>query len=91
MDRLDKLKITINTAINIVRIDPKAVVIEAFAHQHSIAADSIIVAGNAVADTALADDLAAAGLTVQAIGDCTGLGLIAKATHSAAEAVNNIE
>lgn len=90
MDRLDKLKITINTAINIVRIDPKAVVIEAFAHQHSIAADSIIVAGHALADTALADELTAAGLAVQAIGDCTGLGLIAKATHSAAEAVNNI-
>jgi hypothetical protein len=34
--------------------------------------------------------LQAAGLPVQCIGDCTGLGLIVKATTTAAEAVARI-
>ena len=90
MDRLDKLKITINTAVDIVRIESNAVVIATAGGERAITGESIIVAGFASADTNLADTLKAAGLPVQAIGDSTGLGLIAKATHSAAEAINQI-
>lgn len=90
MDRLDKLKVTINTSITILRIESKAVIIATSGRERAIKADSIIVAGHAVVNTTLTDSLKEAGLPVQAIGDCAGLGLIAKATHTAAEAVNNL-
>jgi hypothetical protein len=50
----------------------------------------VIVAGAAVGDTRLADELESAGINVQAIGDATGLGLIVKATTTAAEAVASL-
>jgi 2,4-dienoyl-CoA reductase (NADPH2) len=87
MDRLDRLRVTVNTAVEIVRIEQRAVLIASGSLQRRITGDTIIVAGHPVADTRLADDLAAAGMRVQAIGDCTGQGLIARATRSAAEAV----
>lgn len=90
MDRLDKLKVTINTSVTILRIESKAVIIAMTGPERAIKADSIIVAGHATVNTTLTDSLKEAGLPVQAIGDCTGLGLIAKATHTAAEAVNNL-
>jgi 2,4-dienoyl-CoA reductase (NADPH2) len=90
MDRLDRLRVTVNTGVEILRIEQRAVVIASGSLQRRIAADTVIVAGNPVSDTRLADDLAAAGLRVQAIGDCTGQGLIAGATRSAAEAVAGI-
>ena len=90
MNRLDQLKITINTSVTILRIETKAVIIAAGGLERIINGDTIIVAGRAAANTALTDRLKEAGLPVQAIGDCTGLGLIAKATHTAAEAVNNL-
>jgi len=90
MNRLDQLKITINTSVTILRIETKAVIIAAGGLERTINGDTIIVAGRVAANTALTDSLKEAGLPVQAIGDCTGLGLIAKATHTAAEAVNNL-
>ncbi len=90
MDRLDHLRITVNTAVSIQRIDAAAVIIAVRGHEHAIPCDSVIVAGEPIADTTFADALQAAGLPVQCIGDCTGLGLIVKATTSAAEAVARI-
>ncbi len=108
MDRFDKLKITLNSSVDIVRIEKSAVVIEvngataingAAALNDDIAindaerrihGDSIIVAGNVVANTVLADELENAGMVTYAIGDCTGLGLIAKAVRTAAEAVSQL-
>ncbi len=87
MDRLDRLRVTVNTAVEIVRIEQRAVVIASDSLQRRISGDTIIVAGHPVADNRLAEDLAAAGLRVQAIGDCAGQALIARATRSAAEAV----
>ena len=90
MDRLDHLHITVNTAVSIQRIEVAAVVIAARGREHSIRCDSVIVAGEPAGDVAFAEALQAAGLPVQSIGDCTGLGLIVKATTTAAEAVANI-
>jgi 2,4-dienoyl-CoA reductase (NADPH2) len=53
-------------------------------------ADTVIVAGSPVADTALHDRLTAAGLSAHAIGDCTGLGLIVKAVYEGAELANRL-
>jgi 2,4-dienoyl-CoA reductase (NADPH2) len=87
MDRLDKLRVTVNTAVNVVRIEKGAVVIEAGGGERRIAGDTIIVTGSPVKDARLADELAAAGISVRAIGDAAGPGLIVNATRSAAEAL----
>ncbi len=87
MDRLDQLKVTVNTSVDVVRIEKGAVVIAVGGSERQIRGDSIIVAGNPAAKKSFAEELAAMGLDVYSIGDSTGLGLIAGATSSAAEAV----
>jgi 2,4-dienoyl-CoA reductase (NADPH2) len=87
MDRLDRLRVTVNTCVNIEAITGQAVDIEANGVRRQVRADTVIVAGTPVADTRFADELVARGVTVQSIGDSTGLGLIVKATRTAAEAV----
>lgn len=91
MDRLDRLHITVNTRVDILRIESRAVLIRSSnGTERRIAADTVIIAGHPTKSTALADQLAAAGLRVKAIGDCTGLGLIAGATRDALEAVADL-
>ncbi len=90
MDALDHLRITVNTAVSVQRIEAAAVIIAARGREHAIPCDSVIVTGEPVADTTFADALQAAGIAAQSIGDCTGLGLIVKATTTAAEAVARI-
>ncbi|MDZ7784841.1 MAG: FAD-dependent oxidoreductase [Halioglobus sp.] len=87
MDRLDTLRVTVNTGVDVLRVEGEAVVIEVAGRERRVRGDTVLVAGDPVADTSFADALGDAGLEVQAIGDCTGLGLIAGATASAAEAV----
>jgi len=53
-------------------------------------ADHVIVAKGAAGDTGLAGELRAAGFSVHAIGDCTGIGYIEGAIRSAAEAAARI-
>jgi 2,4-dienoyl-CoA reductase (NADPH2) len=83
MDRLDRLGVIVNTAVDVTRIEPEVVVVAGGA---SIAADSVILAGEVVADTALADALKDRVPVVHAVGDCTGLGLIRKAVEEGARA-----
>jgi 2,4-dienoyl-CoA reductase (NADPH2) len=91
MDRLDALQVTLNTRVKILRIESGSVVIQsANGTERKIPADHIIIAGEPRADTSLAERLADAGFAVEAIGDCTGPGLIAGATRSAAEAVARV-
>jgi 2,4-dienoyl-CoA reductase (NADPH2) len=88
MDRLDALRVTLNTRVEIVRIESAGVWIRSSnATERLIRANSVIIAGEPVADTSLVAQFAATGLRVQGIGDCTGLGLIAGATRDAADAV----
>lgn len=90
MDRLDQLRVSVNTAVEIIRIERQAVIITVGGTERSIKGDTIVVAGRPVPDVSLADALTAAGLRVLPVGDCTGLGLIARATRSAAEAIAQI-
>ena len=88
MDRLDSLNVTVNTRVKFLAIEESGVRILASAgHQRQVSADTVIIAGNVLPDTGLAEQLEAGGHTVYRVGDCTGLGLIAKATRTAAEAV----
>ena len=91
MDRLDKLHITLNTRVEIIRIEAGGVRIRsANATERLITSNHVVVAGNPIADTTLADQLSELEFNVKAIGDCTGLGLIAGATRDALEAVTSL-
>ncbi len=88
MDRLDALKVTVNTRVLIQSIDSRGVNIQSGnGTQKLILADTVIVAGKPTANAALHSALQAAGTPCTAIGDCTGLGLIAGATRDAADAI----
>ena len=91
MDRLDRLKVTVNTAIRVREIRSNGLVLQSVTGcDKLLAADQVIIAGEAQADTGLADALSGAGWPAVAIGDCSGLGLIAGATRDAADAVARI-
>ena len=88
MDRLDRLAVTVNAGIRIAAIEAAGVRIRVDGGlERLVAADTVIVAGHVLPDTRLADELERHGQRVYRVGDCTGLGLIAKATRTAAEAV----
>jgi 2,4-dienoyl-CoA reductase-like NADH-dependent reductase (Old Yellow Enzyme family) len=53
------------------------------ADEVTIAADTVVVAGDVRPDSSLADELRAAGLEVHVIGDATGIGYIEGAIHAA--------
>lgn len=89
MDRLDRLGVTVHVRAAVERITRSAVVFTpAGGTVRQLAADSVVLAGTVEPDTALFDDLVAAmpGVEVHAAGDCTGLGLIRKATEEGARA-----
>jgi 2,4-dienoyl-CoA reductase (NADPH2) len=89
MDRLDHLGVTVHVRAKVTRIDPSGVLFTpAGGTSRHLPADSVIVAGTLQANTELHEKLAAAlpDVRVAAAGDCTGLGLIRKATEDGARA-----
>ena len=90
MDRLDRMRISVNTAVTVLRIEKHCVIIRAADREREVSCDSVVVEEHTGADTRFAQQLQQAGFTVHAIGDCTGPGLIAKATRTAAEAVSRL-
>jgi 2,4-dienoyl-CoA reductase (NADPH2) len=89
--RLERLKVSINTATKVERVTANGVELLMPSGKTSIVyANSVIVTGEPVADTALCDALTAAGFSAHAIGDSTGLGLIVKAVYEGAELANRL-
>ncbi|HKI38966.1 MAG TPA: NADH oxidase, partial [Mycobacterium sp.] len=89
MDRLDRLGVAVHVRAVTERITAEAVVFTpSGGSSRRLAADSVILAGTVEPDTTLFDALVAAmpGGQVHAAGDCTGLGLIRKATEEGARA-----
>ncbi|OBH30338.1 NADH oxidase [Mycobacterium sp. E342] len=89
MDRLDRLGVTVHVRATVERITTEAVVFTpAGGTGRRLPADSVVLAGAVEPDTTLFDALVAAlpGAQVHAAGDCTGLGLIRKATEEGARA-----
>jgi 2,4-dienoyl-CoA reductase (NADPH2) len=85
MDRLDRLGVPVNTGVAVERITREGVVLRrAGSAAQVLAADSVILAGEVEADTTLYDALRDRVPELHAIGDCTGLGLIRKATDEGA-------
>jgi len=84
MDRLDRLGIPVNTAVEIERIAREGLLIRREAAAPKLVpADTVILAGTLEADTTLYDALRQRVPEAHAIGDCTGLGLLRGATQDA--------
>ena len=93
MDRLDRLGVPLHVRTEVHRITDTGVVFTPHGGtSRELGADSVIVAGRPEADTALFDDLTdrLPGAKVHAVGDCTGSGLIRKATDDGARAACSI-
>jgi 2,4-dienoyl-CoA reductase (NADPH2) len=89
MDRLDRLGVAVHVCADVERIMPDGLVFRPNAGTpRELAADTVVLAGSLEADTTLYDALVAAmpAGDVSAAGDCTGLGLIRKATEDGARA-----
>ena len=85
MQRLDRCGIPVNTGVEIERIERKGIRLRrARGASALVPADSIILAGSLEPDTSLFDALRGRVPELHAVGDCTGLGLIQKATAEAA-------
>lgn len=90
MHRLDRLGVTVHVTSVVERIVEDGVWFSPRgARSRHLPADSVVLAGALEPDLRLYDDLVAhlPGTPVTAIGDCTGLGLIRKATEDAARVV----
>ena len=93
MDRLDRLGVTVHVRAAVERITTDAVVFTpAGGTARKLAVDSVVLAGTVEPDMALFDTLVAEmpGTDVHAAGDCSGLGLIRKATEDGARAACSI-
>jgi 2,4-dienoyl-CoA reductase (NADPH2) len=85
MQRLDRRGVRLNTGVEIERIAPGGVLLRrARGAPALVEADSIVVAGSVEPDTQLLESLRGRVPELHAVGDCTGLGLIRKATEQAA-------
>jgi 2,4-dienoyl-CoA reductase (NADPH2) len=84
MDALDRLGVAVNTGVAYEEITERGIAIRPErGSRHEIAADTIIVAGELEADTAFFDAVKGDVPEAYTVGDCTGLGLIRKATEEA--------
>lgn len=89
MDRLDRLGVTVHARAAVEKFVADGVVFTPFGGtSRELAADSVVVAGTLESNTELHEKLVAAlpDIPVHAAGDCTGLGLIRKATEDGARA-----
>ena len=84
MDNLDKLGVIINTGIVPKRITSTGFTFEnQLGKDHHLKVDTVLLAGEPVANQTLYEAIKIQYPEVYAIGDCTGLGLIAGATTDA--------
>lgn len=91
MDALDLLGVAVHTGLTCERITESAVAVrDGVGRQHLIAADTVVVAGEVEPDTSLFDAVRGEVPEAYAIGDCTGLGLIRKATEEAARVASSL-
>jgi 2,4-dienoyl-CoA reductase (NADPH2) len=87
MDRLDRLGVLVGTGTSVERIAPGEVwVRRASGEAVALPADSVVLAGEVEPDTTLYDAIRDRVPATFAAGDCTGLGLIRKATEEGARA-----
>ena len=84
MDRLDRLGVAVNTGVGYERITASGIAVRPeLGREREIAADTIVLAGELEADTSFHDALKGEVPELYSVGDCTGLGLVRKATEEA--------
>jgi 2,4-dienoyl-CoA reductase (NADPH2) len=84
MDRLDRLGVAVHTRAEVDEIAPGGLRFRPDqAELRWLDADSVLLAGRVEPDPSLHDALTGGAVPVHALGDCTGLGLIAKAISDA--------
>ena len=83
MDRLDRLGVSVNTRVQVLRIERQGLILQREGATSFTDADSVVLAGEVAADTELFEATRDRIEETHAIGDCTGLGLIHKATADA--------
>jgi 2,4-dienoyl-CoA reductase (NADPH2) len=84
MDALDRLGVAVNTGVAYEEITANGIAIRPErGSRHEIAADTIVIAGELEADTAFFDAVKGDVAEAYTVGDCTGLGLLRKATEEA--------
>jgi 2,4-dienoyl-CoA reductase (NADPH2) len=84
MDALDRLGVAVNTGVAYEEITANGIAIRPErGSRHEIAADTIVIAGELEADTSYFDAVKSDVREAYTVGDCTGLGLIRKATEEA--------
>ncbi|MDP6978102.1 MAG: hypothetical protein QF570_05795 [Myxococcota bacterium] len=89
MMTLDRAKVAVNVGVSVARIKPEGVVLLLESSREKLVpADHVILAGQVEPGTRLFDELKDRLPDVHAIGDCTGLGLIRKATLEGAQVAN---
>lgn len=86
LDNLRSHQVPLMADVSVTRIDDSGVDYrDSNGDSQRLPANSVVMAMGAEPDDSLATQLAAAGLSVQRIGDCGELGYIDGAIHSAAE------
>lgn len=93
MDRIDRLGITAHVGCTVSAITPAGVAwTPAHGTPRELPADTVVLAGEVVAERSVADALARAlpGVVVHVVGDANGLGLIRGATADAAALVASL-
>jgi 2,4-dienoyl-CoA reductase (NADPH2) len=84
---LGRAKVAINTVVRIQRIERHSVVLLLESGgEHHVRADNVILASSVEPDTNLVESLRDRVPEIYAVGDCTGPGLIKKATLDGAQA-----
>lgn len=83
MDRLDRLGVVVNTGMEVLAIEGRGLLVRSGGTTTFAEADSIVLAGEVKANTDLYEAVRSRIPETHAIGDCTGLGLILKATSDA--------
>jgi len=88
---LDAARVAVNTGVAIDRIVPQGVLVRREDGSETLVpADTVVLAGGIEPDTTLYEALRGRVPEVHAVGDCTGLGLVRKATLEGAQAVAGI-
>jgi 2,4-dienoyl-CoA reductase (NADPH2) len=87
MDALDRLTVAVNTGVEVVRVEDGGVVVRPDSGgDRVLAADDVVVTGEVVPNLALYEAIEGRVPVAHAVGDCTGFGLIRKATEDGARA-----
>lgn len=89
--RLDAAGVVVNTGVVIHAITPEGVRIGVGEREALVKADTVLLVDVMQADAAVLDAWQGVAASVQAIGDCTGFGLVKKAVEDAVKAVYALE